>query len=99
MYARVTTYQADPGHLDELTAKLPAIKEKLLDLDGLVDWYTVWREDGQGVVFTVFDTKSSADASLDEVRKIWSGLGGLLKGSQKPKCSTTSRRWANKWPG
>jgi hypothetical protein len=50
---------------------------------GLVDWYTVWRDDGQGVVFTVFDTKSSADASLDEVRKIWSGLAGLLKGTPK----------------
>jgi hypothetical protein len=83
MYARVTTYQADPARLNELTAKLPAIKEKLFDLDGLVDWYTVWRDDGQGVVFTVFDTKSLADASLDEVRKIWSGLAGLLKGTPK----------------
>ena len=56
---------------------------KLLDLDGVVDWYTVWREDWQGVVFTVFDTKSSAGASLDEVRKIWSGLAGLLKATPK----------------
>ena len=83
MYARVTTYQADPARLAELTAKLPAIKEKLLDLDGLVDWYAVWRDDGQGMVFTVFDKKSSADSSLDEVRKIWSGLAGLLRGTPK----------------
>jgi len=83
MYARVTTYQADPARIEELRAKLPEIKEKLEDLDGLEEWYTVWRADGQGVVFTVFEDKETADASLNVVRGIWAGLGGLLKGTPK----------------
>jgi quinol monooxygenase YgiN len=83
MYARVTTYQADPARLEELKAKLPAIKEKLEDMDGIEEWYTVWRADGQGVVFTVFEDKESADASLNEVRGIWASLSGLLKGTPK----------------
>ena len=85
MYARVTTYQADPARIEELRSKLPAIKTKLGEMDGLVDWYTVWRADGQGVVFTVFEDKASADASLSEVRNIWSGLASLLKGVPKPE--------------
>jgi hypothetical protein len=83
MYARVTNYQADPGRIDELRAKLPPIKAKLEEMDGLVDWYTVWRADGQGVVFTVFEDKAKADASLNEVRGIWAGLAALLKATPK----------------
>ena len=52
-------------------------------MNGLIDWYTVWRADGQGVVFTVFEDKAAADASLNEVRTIWSGLAGLLKATPK----------------
>ena len=85
MYARVTTYQADPARISELTAKLREIKDELADMDGLVDWYTVWRADGHGVVFTIFEDKAAADASLDTVRTIWSGLAGLLKGMPKPE--------------
>jgi quinol monooxygenase YgiN len=83
MYARVTTYQADPARIKELRAKLPAIKEKLEEMDGIEDWYTVWRADGQGVVFTVFEDKETADASLNEVRGIWASLSSLLKGTPK----------------
>jgi hypothetical protein len=83
MYARVTTYQADPARLEELRTKLPDIKEKLEEMDGLEDWYTVWRADGQGVVFTVFKDKEAADASLNEVRGIWASLSRLLNGVPK----------------
>jgi hypothetical protein len=83
MYVRVTSYQADPARLDDLKAKLPPIKAKLEELDGLVDWYAAWRSDGQGVVFTVFDDKTAADASLNEVRSIWASLAGLLKATPK----------------
>ena len=79
MYTRVTTYQADPARLNELTAKLPQIKAKLGKMDGLVDWYASWRADGHGVIFSVFEDQASADASLSQVRELWAGLAGLLK--------------------
>src|SRR5262249_30552806 len=85
MYARVTTYQADPARIEELRAKLRAIKAKVEDMDGLLDWYTVWSADGKGVVFTVFENKADADASLNEVRNIWASVAGLLKGTPKPE--------------
>ena len=79
MYARVTTYQADPGRLKELTDKLPQIKDKVADLEGVVDWYVVWRADGEGTVLTVFEDKAAADASVTAVQGIWRELMGLLK--------------------
>jgi hypothetical protein len=79
MYTRVTTFQADPARLSELTAKLPDIKDQVSEMDGLVDWYIVWRGDGHGLVFTVFQDNASAEASLAEVRGIWNDIMGLLK--------------------
>jgi len=64
MYARVTSFQVDPAKIEEMKAKLPSIKPQLERMAGLVDWYSVWRADGQGFVFTVFKDKASADASL-----------------------------------
>lgn len=89
MYVRVTTYQADPARLEDLKAKLPPIKAKLEEMDGIVDWYAAWRADGQGVVFTVYDSKAAADASLNEVRGIWTSLAGLLKAMPKAETFDT----------
>jgi hypothetical protein len=81
MYARVTSYLAW-ARIDELTERLPAIKQRLEDLEGLIDWSTVWRADGQGLVFSLFDN-ISWEASLNEVGNIWSGLSGFLKAMPK----------------
>jgi hypothetical protein len=52
---------------------------------GLIDWYSVWRDGGQGFVLTVFKDKASADASLGMARDIWGGLSNLLNGQPKPE--------------
>jgi len=85
MYARVTSFQVDPAKIEEMRAKLPSIKPQLEKMAGLVDWYSVWRADGQGFVLTVFKDKASADASLELARDIWGGLSNLLKGQPKPE--------------
>ena len=83
MYARVTTYQVDPARVEDMKSQLPQIKKKLEEMEGLIDWYAVWRADGQGVVFTTFDNKAAADASLGSVRGIWSSLAVLLTAPPK----------------
>ena len=85
MYARVTSFQVDPAKIEEMRAKLLSIKPQLEKMAGLVDWYSVWRADGQGYVLTVFKDKASADASLELARDIWGGLSNLLKGQPKPE--------------
>ena len=85
MYARMTSFQVEPAKIEEMKAKLPTIKSQLERVAGLVDWYGVWRDDGQGFVLTVFKDKASADASLGMARDIWGELSNLLRGQPKPE--------------
>ena len=85
MYARLTSFQVEPTKIEEMKGKLPSIKSQLESVAGLIDWYSVWRADGQGYVLTVFKDKASADASLEMARDIWSGLSNLLKGQPGPE--------------
>ena len=85
MYARVTSFQVDPAKIEEMKAKLPGIKSQLARIAGLVEWYSVWRNDGQGFVLTVFKDKANADASLGVARDIWGGLSNLLKDQPIPE--------------
>jgi hypothetical protein len=78
-------YLVEPAKIEEMKAKLPAAKARLKDMGGLVNWYSVWRADGQGFVLTVFKDKASADASMGAARDIWGGLSSLLKGQPKPE--------------
>lgn len=85
MYARLTSFQVEPTKIEEMKAKLPSIKSQLERVADLVDWYSVWRADGQGYVLTVYKDKASADASLEMARNIWGGLSNLLKGQPRPE--------------
>ena len=49
MYARITTYQANPERMDDMVAKINEVKTQIKALEGVVSSYTVWRSDGQGV--------------------------------------------------
>ena len=83
MYARVTTYQVDPARIAELQAKLGELKPQVKSLPGVVNTYTAWRADGQGVVMAVFASKAAADAAAGQIQTIWGGLANLLKGAPK----------------
>ena len=83
MYARVTTYQIDPVRIAEMQAKLVEVKPQVKALGGVVNTYTAWRADGQGVVMAVFESKAAAEAAADKIQAIWGGLASLLKGPPK----------------
>ena len=89
MYARVTTYQADASRLDELEAKLDAIKGQVQAIAGIVNVYSVWRADGKGVVTAIYETQAAADAASEAVQAIWGGLMEFLQGT--PSTETYDR--------
>ena len=63
MYARLTSYQCDPARLDDLTATLDSIRADIKAISGLVNVYSVWRGDGQGVTVAIYDSQASAEAA------------------------------------
>lgn len=85
MYARLTSYRCDPARLDELTATLEGIRADIKAISGLVDVYSVWRGDGQGVTVAIYDSQASAEAAAEQVAGIWSKVADLLVGAPNPQ--------------
>ncbi len=81
MYARVTTYRCDPSRLDEMTAKLDEIKTQVNAISGMVDVYTAWRPDGNGVTAAIYESQGAAEAAASQVQEIWASLADYLTGA------------------
>ena len=78
MYARITTYQANPDRQDEMVAKIGEVRAQIKALAGVVSSYTVWRSDGQGVTTAIYENQAAADAASEQVRVIWGGMADFL---------------------
>jgi hypothetical protein len=81
MYARVTTYQCDPSRLDDLTGKLDEIKAQVKAISGVVDVYSAWRADGNGVTAAIYESQAAAEAAASQVQAVWANLADLLVGA------------------
>ncbi len=81
MYARITTYQCDPARLDDLTAKLDGIRAQVRAISGVVDVYSAWRADGNGVTTAIYESQAAAEAATPQVQAIWADLADILVGS------------------
>lgn len=78
MYARITSYQIDPSRIVEMTALLAELKGKCNSLPGILVYYTVWREDGQGVSTTIYDCRASAVEATAMLQGIWDEFSAIL---------------------
>ncbi len=81
MYARITTYQCDPARLDDLTAKLDGIKVQVKAISGVMEVYSAWRADGNGVTAAIYESQAAAEAATPQVQAIWADLADLLVGA------------------
>ncbi len=81
MYARITTYRCDPSRLDDLIAKLDEIKAQVKAISGVVDVYSAWRADGNGVTAAIYESQAAADAAASQAQAIWADLADLLMGA------------------
>ena len=80
MYARVTTYQIDPAHKDEVHQVLSQLKGKVRSLPGILSSHTVWRDDGHGVSMSIYDCRASAVEAATQLNLIWASFSNVLVG-------------------
>lgn len=78
MYVRVTTFQVDTSRLGELDAKVEKLSHLIKALPGMVDAYATWRDDGQGVVVAIYESRDHAEAAMRRLQVIWGTLADLL---------------------
>lgn len=81
MYARITTFQMDPSRIDDVTAMMSDIKGKVKAISGIVNTYTMWRDDGAGVTTAIYVDEAAAEAAAEQIQAIWAGLAGALTGA------------------
>lgn len=78
MYARITTFKVKAANLSEMPAKIEEMKPATRALPGIVDIYSCWRADGQGVVTAVYKDKASAESATEQIKAIWGSLSSML---------------------
>ena len=82
MHARVTTYQIDPAHKNEVDKVLNELTGKIKSLPGILSSNTVWRDDGCGISMSIYDCKASAIEAATQLDQIWASFSNIL--AEKP---------------
>ena len=78
MYARITNFHVYESKLVELERRLSDLCTRLQTIQGLVEAYSAWRDDGQGVSIAFYEDEDSADKAALEVQSMWASFDDLL---------------------
>ena len=78
MYARITNFKFDTAKTDDMLAKLDSIRGQVKAIDGVVDIYSTWRDDGAGMVCAFYQSQAAADAASVTIQGIWGELAEFL---------------------
>jgi len=80
MFGRSARFQFKADKVSEVETRLPGVRDRLKSLNGLIDCYIAWDENGAGETMVVYDTQASADAVMPTVQSIWAELADYLEG-------------------
>ena len=78
MYARMTNFQCDPSRIEELPDQIEILMPQIKKLPGIVNVYCMWRENGQGVVTSIYRNQRAAMIAAPRALAILGGLSELL---------------------
>lgn len=78
MYARITHFHIYASKCVELEQRLFDLCTQLRAIRGLVEAYSAWRDDGQGVSIAFYDDEAAADKAALEVQSMWASFNDLL---------------------
>jgi len=78
MYARITHFHAYESKLGELEQRLSKLCKQTRQTGGLVEAYSAWRDDGQGISIAFYDNEALADKAALDAQSMWAGFDDLL---------------------
>lgn len=78
MYARITHFHIYESKREELEQRLCDLCTQLAAIGGLIDSYSAWRDDGEGISIAFYDDEDSADKAALEVQSMWASFDDLL---------------------
>jgi|GEM_PF-1514152 len=92
MYARITNFHVYESKLGELQQRLFDLCTQSRGIPGLVEAYSAWRDDGQGISIAFYDDEDSADKAALEVQSMWASFDDLLSAPIQVTTYDTARR-------
>ncbi|MEM9439076.1 MAG: hypothetical protein AAGA73_01380 [Pseudomonadota bacterium] len=78
MYARITHFHVYESELGELERRLSILCNQIRKIDGLIEAYSAWRDDGQGVSIAFYENEAHADKAALEVQSMWASFDDVL---------------------
>lgn len=78
MYTRITHFHVYESKLGELERRLSDLCRQIRQIEGLVESYAAWRDDGEGVSIAFYENEALADRAALEVQSMWAGFDDLL---------------------
>lgn len=61
-----------------MVARLDGLKSQMAEVFAMLVAYSVWNDDGAGVVTGIYESEAVAEAAVAQIRAIWGGLERLL---------------------
>lgn len=92
MYMRVTTFKVAPERVPELAAKVADMRRLATVIPGLVQTHIAWREDGQGTVVGVYESRERAEAAVGRIQAMWGVMAALVSGAPRVDAYDTVER-------
>lgn len=83
MYMRVTTFKVAPERVPELAAKVADMKRLAKAIPGLVQSHVAWREDGQGTVIGIYESRERAQAAMGRIQAMWGAMASVVSGAPR----------------
>ena len=95
MYARITKYKMKAGSKDESLAIMNSVKDQIMGLQGLQQFYNCGNDDGSGYIVSIISSKEQSDANAENVKAIWAGFGDLLEAAPSVEGFDVLADWSN----
>ena len=95
MYARITKYKMKAGSMDEAMTIMNSVKDQIMALAGMQQFYNCGNEDGSGYIVSIVDSKEQSDANAEGVKAIWSSFGPLMEAAPAAEGYDVLADWSN----
>ncbi len=84
MYARITTYQAKSGKLDEANEKVETMKPEIMSIPGIKHWICCADEDGNCIVIAIYENKAAVDAAAPKAQELFGRFAEYYETAPQP---------------
>ncbi len=78
MYARITTFNCNPGKMKDAIAMAEEMKSEIMGIPGLMHWFDTGNGDGSCAVIGIYESREAAEAASATVKEMFGRFAECL---------------------